>query len=315
MKETCNTIGAHDGSDAAPNPWRCRLRKTVVIGPRIAGETTPFVFQNRLFRVENHPRYFDFPGQPPQYRAHEDEIRIRDVEADRIVSVPLRNHYFGHGFVHDGRLHLFAGVYEAGQAWWHIRRIVMVSTADLVHWDTPRVVLEAGPDEHIFNIAVCRGRDAFVLLYETDDRRWPKFTFRYCESDDLVHWRPVPGAIYGKDKYVGGPALYYEGGMYYTLYLHALGGTWETRVTRSANLVDWEDAPPDRPFLSFASTHRPDPEYHPAVYELNASDAELCYWRGKTIVTCCGGNQQGISDLQTAEFDGTPAELLAHYFA
>ena len=295
--------------------WENRLRKTSVIGPRIAGEATPFVFRDRLYRLENHPRYFDFPGRPPQYRSEEDEIRIRDVEADRIVSVPLRNHYFGHGFVYENRLHLFAGDYGEGAPWWRIKQIVMMSTTDLVDWDEPRTVLRANDDECFFNTAVCRGRDSFIMLVETDDPRWPKFTFKYCESDDLVHWRLIPDALYGRGKYVGGPALYYEGGMYYTLYLESLGGRWETRVTRSRDLVPWEDAPAGRPFLSFDPGHRPDPECFPDVCECSASDPELCFWNGKTIVTFFGGNQQGVGDLQLAEFDGTPRELLEHYYA
>ncbi len=294
--------------------WQSRLVKTAVLGPRISGEVTPFVWNGRLYRLENHPRYFDFPDKPAGYRYHEDEIRIRDVEADTIVSVPLRDHYFASGFLHGGRLFVFACDYEGHRPFYCMKRIVMTSSADLVHWDKPRVVLEAEGDENLFNTAVCRGRDKFILLYETDDARWPKFTFRYCESDDLVHWNRIPDAVYGTDKYVGGPALYYEGGLYYTLYLHDLGGTWESRITRSSDLVRWEDAPAGRPFITFNPRHRPDPDRFPDVYELNASDPELCAWRGKTIVYFLGGNQQGVYDLQQAEFDGSPGDLLRHYF-
>jgi alpha-L-fucosidase len=217
--------------------WQNRLVKTAVIGPRIAAEVTPFVLNGRLYRVENHPRHFDFKGVPPDHRYHEDEIRIRDVEADRIVSTPLRDHYFGAGFVWEGRFHLFAAD-GRGQPWYEMRRIVTTSSADLQTWTEPRVVIESENDEHVFNTAVCRGRDRFILLYETDDRRWqPKFTFKYCESDDLVSWKRIPDAIYGRGKYVGGPALYYEGGWYYTLYLQSLSGSYETHVTRSTDLI------------------------------------------------------------------------------
>jgi len=295
-------------------PWRCRLTRTAAIGPRIAAETTPFVLDGRLYRIENHPKHFDAPDRGPQYRFHEDEIRVRDVESDRIVSAPLRNHYFGHGFVWEDRLYLFAGDYGHDRPWWHIRRLVMISSRDLIHWDEPRVVIESEGNEHLFNTAVCRGADRFILLYETDDERWPKFTFKYCESDDLIHWKRIPDAIYGKDKYVGGPALYYEGGWYYTLYLRSLGGKWQTCVTRSVDLVQWDDAPEDRPFLTFDPTHRPDPELHPDVYECNVSDAELCQWQGKTVVYFYGGNQRAEGDLQMAQFDGSPRELLEHYY-
>ncbi len=297
-------------------PWKCRLRRTIAIGPRIASETTPFVFNNRLFRVENHPRRSDFPDKEPTYRFLEDEIRIRDVETDRIMSVPLQGHYFGHGFPWNGRLYLFAGDYENGRLpWWHIKRIVITSSEDLIHWSEPRVVIESENGECLFNTAVCRGKDKYIMLYETDDDRFKPFTFKYCESDDLIHWTRIPGAIYGKDKYVGGPALYYEGGRYYTLYLQVLEeGKYETRITRSLDLISWEDAPEGRPFLSFNPDYRPDVELHPEVYELSASDAELCFWKGRTIVYFNGGNQQGVGSLQVAEFDGTPRELLEHYY-
>jgi len=298
----------------SPDTWKCPLKKTAVIGPRIAGETTPFVLNNRLYRVENHPRSMDFPEEKPQHLCHEDEIRIRDVETDRIISVVLRNHYFGEGFVWNGRLHLFAGDYGTNAPWWHIKRIVMTSSEDLVNWTKPVTVIESERGENLFNTGICRGKDRFIMLYETDDERWPKFTFKYCESSDLVHWKRIPDAIYGKDKYVGGPALYYEGGLYYTLYLKDLGGTWETHVTRSRDLIHWQDAPADRPFVTFDPRHRPDPEKHPGVHDLNASDAELCEWNGKTMVYYCGGDQQGVGDLKTAEFDGTPRELLDRYF-
>jgi len=161
---------------------------------------------------------------------------------------------------------------------------------------------------------VCRGVDVFILLYETNDAQWPPFTFKYCTSTDLHSWSHIPGAIYGRDKYVGGPALYYEGGTYYTLFLHDLGGTWETRITRSRDLLNWEDAPEGRPFLPCNPKHVPQPNLFPDVRELSASDAELCEWRGKTLVYFYGGNQQGQGILQLAVFDGSPRELLEYYF-
>jgi len=140
------------------------------------------------------------------------------------------------------------------------------------------------------------------------------FTFKYCESDDLVHWKRIPDAVYAIDKYVGGPALYFADGWYYTLYVNSLScGHYDTRITRSRDLIHWHDAPEDRPVLSVVPTHIPDPT-HPEVFELSAADAELCYWQNKTIVYFHSGNQQGIATLQMAQFDGRPEELLAHYF-
>lgn len=294
-------------------PWSNRLRRTASFGP-VSHEVTPVVFNDRLYRVENHPRFLDFPTDDPTYRFHEDEIRIRDVETDAIVSVPLRNHYFGEGFLHQGRLYVYAGDYGTDLPWRQHKKINMVCSDDLVHWSDPLTVLESERDELLFNVAICRAPDRFVMLYETDDSRWPPFTFKYCESEDLIHWRRIPNAFYGTDKYVGGPALYYADGWYYTLYLQARpNGHYENCITRSRDLVRWEDAPEGRAVLPVDPTHAPDPG-HPEVRELSASDAELCFWRGKTILYFHSGNQQGVAGLEMAEFDGPPNELLAHYF-
>ncbi|MHB9106941.1 MAG: glycoside hydrolase family protein [Armatimonadota bacterium] len=297
-------------------PWQNRLIRKVIFSDSLSVETTPFVLRNRLYRLENVPKSKEFPFEIPQYRFHEDEIRVRDVEEDRIVSVVLRNHYFGSAFVWDGRVHVFAGDYGEDEPWWHIRRIVMTSSDDLVHWTEPVTVIESENGERLFNTAVCRGADSFVLLYETNDARWPPpFTFKYCTSDDLLHWTRIPDAVYGRGKYVGGPALYFEGGTYYTLYLQALDGGYETRITRSRDLRNWEDAPADRPVLPFNPEFVPQPDLFPDVREISASDAKLCAWQGKTLVYFYGGNQQGQGALQAAEFDGRPWELLEHYFA
>lgn len=294
--------------------WQHPLRKIGVLSGSLSVETVPFVFQGRLYRLENVPKAKEFPHEIPQYRFHEDEIRVRDVAENRVVSVVLHNHYFGSVFVWQERVYVFAGDYGTDQPWWHIRRIVMTSSDDLLHWTEPVTVIESERGEHLFNTAVCRGADGFVMLYETDDDRWPKFTFKYCTSPDLVHWTRVPEGIYGRDKYVGGPALYSANGWYYTLYLHALDGIYETRVTRSRDLVAWEDAPEDRPFLPVEPGFVPQSDLFPDVRELSASDAKLCEWQGRTLVYYFSGNQQGQGAVRLAEFDGGIGELLEGFY-
>ncbi len=279
-------------------------------------EVTPFVFKGRLYRLENI-KETDITGDPDfQHHFREDGFRIRDLAANRVVSIPLLNHYFAIAFVWQDRVHVYAGNYGETEPWWHIREIVHLSSTDLITWTAPEVVIRSERGERLFNTAVCWDGRRFVLLYETDDKRWPAFTFKYCAGPDLTHFERLPNALYGVDKYVGGPALYYEGDWYYTLYLQSLGGgTYETRVTRSRDLVTWHDAPAGRAFLPYDPTRRPDPVHHPDVYERNASDAELCEWQGKTLIYFNGGNQLGVCDLQWADYDGTPRQLLEAFFA
>ena len=245
---------------------------------------------------------------------HEDEVRIRDIESGKLISVPLKNHGFGTVLTWKDTVYVFAGNYGNGKPWRQMTEITMTSSKDLKSWTKPRTVFSASGKEFFFNTAVCRGKDKFILLYETNDPKWKPFTLRYLESTDLINWKEIPDAIYGTNKYVGGPALYYEGGWYYTLYLEALNKSWETRITRSKDLIQWEDAPKDRPFVTFDPTHFNMPLTDPKISENNASDVELCYFNGKTILYFTGGNQQIAGDLQWATYEGTPKQLFEHFF-
>ena len=303
------SVCAGSGAEAWQAPWTnwCKLESPLV-------EVTPFVFQDKLYLMESWQKQWELPYEERETRFDEDEVRIRDLASDRIVSTPLIGHGLAMTFVWEGRAYVFAGNWGTEKKW-QVRDIEMTSSSDLKEWTPPVVVLHSNDDEKYFNVSVCRSADRFVMLVESNDPRWPAFTFKYFTSDDLVHWEPVPDAYYGVDKYVGGPALYCFDGTYYTLYLQALGDNhYETRITRSRDLVHWEDAPEGRPFVTF----RPGTSVHPlrpdAIREQNTSDAEICYFRDRTYVYYTGGDQQYCGDLQRAEFMGTPRELLEYFF-
>jgi alpha-L-fucosidase len=302
------------GPPDAAEPWKNPLEYQGKLDSPLV-EVTPFVFNGTFYRLENWQRQWDPPASPDNTRFAEDEVRIRDMATDEVVSTPLIGHGLGMALVHDDGVYVFAGNWGTEKKW-QITEITMVHSTDLVTWSEPRVVLRANPNEKYFNVSVCRGDGEYVLLVESNDPRWPAFTFKYFRSDDLVNWKEIPEAFYGEEKYVGGPALYYEGDYFYTLYLQSLGQRrYETRVTRSKDLVHWQDAPDSRPFATF----NPDNPVHrlrPAkIRETNASDAEMVYWEGKTIVYYTGGDQKFAGDLQWAEFAGTPRELLESFYS
>ncbi|MCP3915957.1 MAG: hypothetical protein GY711_10415 [bacterium] len=306
-----------DSADSpAARAWQNPIRKRGYLGSPLV-EVTPFVFQDRLYRLENEQRFWTIAGAEPGARFHEDAVRVRDVETGAIVSVALTNHAFATALVHGGRVYVFAGDFGRGKGWRQVTQIAMTSSADLRNWSAPVTVLEAERGELIYNTAVCHDGDRFVLLYETNDRRWPAFTFKYCQNpdiDDPRGWERISGALYGTQEYVGGPALYFEGGWYYTLYLHALPTGWETRVTRSRDLERWQDAPPDRPFVSFDPGRTGLPLRSEEVRERNASDVELCHFEGQTLLYFTGSDQMVAGDLQWATYAGTPRQLFEEFF-
>ncbi|MEQ9288981.1 MAG: alpha-L-fucosidase [Cyclobacteriaceae bacterium] len=298
----------------AQTTWINPIQKQGRFGSPLV-ETSPFVFNDNLYLLENNQRFWDVPGAKPGDHYEQDEVRIRHLESGKIVSVPLKNHGFGTVLTWGDRVYVFAGSYGSGKPWRQMTEITMTSSKDLKNWSTPKTILKASGKEYFFNTAVCRGKDKFILLYETNDDRWKPFTFRYVESSDLENWTEIPEAVYGKSKYVGGPALYFEGGWYYTLYLESIKGGYETRITRSQDLIAWEDAPKDRPFVTFDPSHRNIPLIDSSIAESNASDVELCYYNGKTILYFTGSDQTTAGDLQWATYNGTPRQLFEHFYS
>lgn len=298
----------------AQTGWVNPIQKQGRLGVPLV-ESSPFVFNNKLYLLENNQKFWDVKGAKPGDFFHEDAVRIKEINSGKIISVALKNHGFGTALVHNNRVYVFAGSYGVGKPWRQITEITMTSSSDLKNWTKPVTVLKAKPNEFFFNTAVTRGRDNFILLYETNDPEWKPFTFRYVESDDLKNWKEIPGAVYGKNKYVGGPALYYEGGWYYTLYLEHIKNGYETRITRSKDLLHWNDAPVNRPFVTFDPSIKNIPLIKPDITESNASDVELCYYKGKTILYFTGSDQTTAGDLQWATFDGTPRQLFEYFFA
>jgi alpha-L-fucosidase len=316
----CACLIASTAGAAQPpaTAWKNPLVKEGYLNSPLV-ETTPFVFHGRLYLAETYQAFVDSASKTPGAESDKDTIRIRDLQTNRVVSVALREHTFGTAFVRGDAVYVFSARCTPGKPWRTCTSVSMTRSTDLKAWSEPRTVLEAEPGEQVFNVAVCRGSldgaEKFVLLYETNDPKYPPFTFKYCRSDDLARWERVPGALYGTDKYVGGPALYFEGGWFYTLYLEALPNTeYETRITRSRDLRHWQDAPKDRPFLTFDREKKNLPLRPPELHETNASDAELCYFRGRTIVYFTGSDQQVAGDLQRARFGGTPRELFEKFF-
>jgi alpha-L-fucosidase len=278
-------------------------------------EVTPFVFNEKLYLMESWQKQWESPNDNDGSHFTKDEIRIRDMAADRIISTPLIGHGLGMTFIWEDTVYVFAG-YWGTERKWGIHDILITSSTDLKTWTKPRKVLHTQDSEKFFNISVCRGKDQFIMLVESNDPKWPAFTFKYFTSQDLKNWKQIPGALYCTKKYVGGPALYYEGGTYYTLYLQSLGGgSYETRITRSQDLIHWEDAPEGRPFVTFQPENKVHPLRPSDLREKNASDAEICYWQGRTIVYYTGGEQHYAGDLQYADYPGTPRELLEHFFS
>ena len=309
---------------ADPMEWANPLIKQGYLGSPLV-EVTPFVWDGELYLLENWRSDWNWADQPGDGQAAQNnEMWIARLPegaggyAERQYVAPaMTGHTLGTAIVWDGIVYVFGVQDDSGSSSQNRRTKVDVTwSSDLVNWSQPMTVLDS-PAGEIFNVAVTRDDDGFAFLWETNGVGAP-FTMMYGRVDNLTDdWNDgiISGAVYGQNKYTGGPALYYEDGWYYTLYLEQLTvGRWETRITRSRDLLQWQDAPHDRTFITFDHSRTNLPLRPSTARETNASDAELAYFQGMTIVFFTGSDQVVAGDLQWATFDGTPRELFEYFF-
>ena len=282
----------------------------------LPGEMTPFVFKGERYHLENVLAHFLTPGLAVGERPAENHFRVRRESDDRLISIPLLNCYFVSAFVWRDRCYCFGRWQEGGGF-----RLAETVSEDLISWSPPRTILDLSAERTgICNSAVTFDGKRFVLLYECADPAYPIFTFKFLESEDLLNWRPIPEALCVWNKYAGGPAMYFFAPFYYVtyvdLFIHPVTRKlcFRTSITRSKDLIDWEEAPEERPVLLPDFSSRPDPEGHPAVWDVNASDAEFIQEEGQVRAYYNSGNQWGVSDNRTAVCSGTMRELFEGFF-
>ena len=277
------------------------LRRTRFDSPVV--EVTPVAWQDRLLILENWNTFWA-DGKTDENRHY---LRLRDEATGKIVSEFLEGYAFASAIVHQGAMYVFAvkkSYQDDPRQWSTGRETYVASSRDLKTWTEPTVILSGAGQERLFNQSVCWDGKRFVMSYECD--AGVPFTIKFAESQDLHTWRKVGGAVYGMEKYAACPAIRFVGGAYYMLYLERPGEAWwfETYLTRSRDLVRWEDAP-GNPVLApedgatvhpRCPSHNDDPEHRdqpcPAEgREINASDPDLIEWEGNTRVYFTGGCQ------------------------
>jgi alpha-L-fucosidase len=184
------------------------------------------------------------------------------------------------------------------------------------------IILKNPIDEGWYADPEARIYEGQYVIYATRSLPFDEQKNQVCfTSADLVHWERLPDALCVDKKYGGGPALYWINGFYYVtfvdLFIHPLERrlAFRTLLTRSRDLIHWEEAPEERPVLLPDFSSRPDPEGYPDIYDVNASDAEFIQEEDKVRVYYISGNQWGVSDNRTALFTGSLQELFESRFS
>ncbi len=226
-------------------------------------------------------------------------MELTDAETGEELARFAQGYGLACAHVKDGVFYVFASRYEDND--WN--DVTLFRSSDLQHWEK-RLVLQQ-ENEHLFNTSVCEGPDGFVMAYESNDPQYPAFTIKFAVSDDLEHWRKLPDAIFGTNRYTACPCIRYVNGYYYTLYLEHRTPRhyFETYITRSRDLRHWE--------LSSAN-----PVLRPLDIDdgINASDPEVVEFGDKTYVYYSVGDQLTWMNTKRGVYHGPLAQFFEQWY-
>jgi hypothetical protein len=276
-------------------------------------ETTPVVFQDKLYRFEYVRDNYPANETGASY------FRFLDVATGKATPAFAKGQHLGCAFVEGDTAYAF------GVDKWGGSKITVFRSKDMEKWeDRPALHL---PGWGLYNTSVCKADGRYVMAVEVGG---PKevvgvpFTIFFAESKDLLTWAPLPReCVYSKEKYTACPALRYLDGYFYMTYLEARPGpTYESHIVRSKDLRRWESSRLN-PVLACSDEDRKianpglTAEQREAIArakDINNSDVDLCEYKGKTVLYYSWGNQQGTEFLAEAVYEGTLADLLRSFF-
>ena len=310
-------------------PNRPAIRKIGTIDCDII-ETTPFVFQNDLYRFE----YF----RPMHGRGlrtlnvknakEHSYFRIIQVRTNTVITEFAQNYHLGSAFV-DGDTVYAVGITPGVETDWGGDTICFFRSKDLQNWE--QYAQLHLPGWMIYNTGVCKLNGTYTLLMEiaapVEERGPFPFTFRFAQSKDMTNWVMTPWeCAFQRDRYAGAPAIYSleNDPHYYVFYLEEYPNEhYATCIARSKDLIHWEYSPIN-PVLMYddigdkqIASHFLTPSERERIRvarNVNDSDMELCEFMGRTILYYSWGDQHGTEFLAEACFEGSMKELLTGFF-
>lgn len=295
-----------------------KIKKLGVVSPN--GETSPFVFKGRSYRLELHD-----PNRGANFDFRKFYSVIRDRLTGEIISEVAHGCYYNSFYQEGDKVYVIGTRSNEGELCGS--GYYIFESEDLMHWEK-RLLIE-NPGWKYFNSSLTKGPHGYVLCMEAAEPAefvGNAFTCFFATSPDMVNWTFMDfDNGYPTDRYCGGPYLRYSNGWYYLILVTALPNYRYTNyIYRTKDFETWYvgDYNPilmpsdeDR-IISPLAKDLTDTmlEEIRTGYISNNSDIDMCDLDGKTLLVYSMGNQLGFYYLCEAEFDGTVDEFLASYF-
>ena len=304
------------------------IRKLGTIETNNIVETTPIVFNDRLYRFEVVRRKsFTSENATSNWSSLDDSPCLRFIDVRTNTSTPLfaEDHTFGFPYTENGVMYVVTGKGKK----WGTDTLHFFRSTDLTNWELYSEFHL--PNWKIYNMNIAKMNDTYTLLIEisapVEESGKAGFTFRFATSKDLTNWTLTPTeCAFQRHRYAGSPSIYTVDGdeHFYVGYLEAYpNACYANCIARSKDLINWEysklnpvlmydeyeDKKIGSPFLTPNDRARID-----KALDVNNSDMELCEFLGRTIIYYSWGDQKGTEFLAEACYEGTMKSFLQGFF-
>ena len=293
------------------------IRKLGAVSPN--GESTPFVFHDRLYRLELEDPSRGLDLSVPIHAL------IRDRETGEVLSRFGEDCYYYSLYTENDTVYVIGTLSKkplfCGDT------LILFESRDLITWS--RRELLSNPGWKLYNTSLTKGPDGYVLCMEASEPTelvGILFTAFFARSTDLVHWTWMDyNTAFPTHRYLGGPLLRYSRGYYYLIAVTELPCQRYTNyVYRTSDFETWEVGF----YNPLLMPDENDRKISPYAYDMSPelitkirtgflssnSDIDLCEWQGKTLLSYNAGNQLGFYYMAEAEYDGPVDDFLASFF-
>ncbi len=250
-------------------------------------EATPFHWTDGRLLYMVSKRHGTVTSGTHKIEIYDEEVLISSTDTEIGLKCAIMN---------GNRLYVFGAT-----DWSLTNEIKSTFTEDLVNW-SPTVTAIPKGSRKLFNSSVTQlPSGKFVMAFETCEAGTKCFSARFATSDDLITWTEV-GEIFKPNEYAACPTIRFVNGKYYVFWLKYIGH-YATYVSRSSDLVTWEDS--KQVVLSALKTEGE---------SINNSDMDLVEHNGEVVINYAIGNQKTSSDIKRARYHGTLEQFVKEFF-
>ena len=257
-----------------------KIKKLGAVSPN--GESTPFVWNNRLMRLELDDAT---NGVDSDYKT---SAIIRDRETGEIVSRLAEGCYYYQFYQENDTAYVLGTKSDNGTLCGNT--ILLYESKDLINWSSRTLVTRDG--WQFFNSSLTKDENGYVLLLEFGP--YP-FSYTFATSPDMLNWTFMSDeCIFGKDRYVGGPWMKYSNGWYYVIAVEELPASRYTNyIYRTKDFKEWYSGYYNPLFMPAEDDRIISPYAYDLTDEMKEqirtgfissnSDIDMCDWNGMLL--------------------------------